>query len=83
MLLYIKISYCLYGISIVWIVLFHFKAFDTIPLLSDVVGFGELGVDIFLFLSAFGLCNSFEGNKNVRVFYLKRIIRIIPVWLFF
>lgn len=36
-----------------------------------------MGVDIFLLLSSFGLCNSYEKNK-IREFYRHRINRLLP-----
>lgn len=43
---------------------------------------GFIGVDIFLFLSGYGLCHSWEKN-NVSTFYSRRIKRILPMFLCF
>lgn len=43
---------------------------------------GFIGVDIFLFLSGYGLCRSFENN-DIRTFYKRRIQRILPMFLCF
>ena len=39
---------------------------------------GNIGVDIFLFLSAIGLFFSFSKNSNLKDFYKKRVLRIVP-----
>lgn len=39
----------------------------------------NLGVDAFLFLSAFGLCFSLKKN-DIKTFYFNRFKRIIPTW---
>ena len=38
----------------------------------------NVGVDIFLFVSAIGLYFSFTKNSNIKEFYKKRLLRIIP-----
>lgn len=43
---------------------------------------GYVGVDIFLFFSAFGLCHSYV-NSSLGNFYKKRFIRIVPIYLLF
>lgn len=43
---------------------------------------GEFGVDIFLFLSIIGLSYSIERN-NICDFYIHRIKRLFPMYLFF
>lgn len=39
---------------------------------------GNIGVDVFLFLSAVGLYFSFSKDSNLKNFYKKRVLRIIP-----
>lgn len=43
---------------------------------------GFIGVDIFLFLSGYGLCRSYENN-DLRTFYKRRFRRIMPMFLCF
>ena len=43
---------------------------------------GFVGVDIFLFLSGYGLCNSWKKN-SAKVFYARRFSRILPMFLLF
>ncbi len=43
---------------------------------------GFLGVDIFLFLSGYGLCRSWESHTPA-TFYRRRLWRILPLFLIF
>ena len=86
----------LLGISTLWVVLYHseipFSRNDgpglahLLYLLDYNVYFiksiGQIGVEIFLFLSAIGLYFSLEKNDNIKSFYIRRIKRIIPEYLF-
>ena len=42
---------------------------------------GNIGVDMFLFLSGIGLWFSWAKNPSVKRFYFRRFIRIYPAWL--
>lgn len=44
---------------------------------------GNVGVDVFFFLSAYGLCFSLNKSDNIAQFYKKRIKRLFPLYLFF
>lgn len=79
------------GLAMVWIVFFHWLnpiiENESIPQtlrvwISRVSGSGYLGVDIFLFLSSYGLCHSFSKN-NFGVYLYRRLIRIFPLFLIF
>lgn len=63
----------LFGISILYVILYH-SGF------APLFGRGYIGVDIFLFLSAFGLCFSLQKNSILR-FYLRRLNRIYPLFV--
>ena len=61
----------IYGISIFWVMLFHMKESHYFPTIKGsslyhawmgFVGMGNMGVDIFLFLS--GICLYFSFTKN-------------------
>ena len=76
----------LFGIATLMILFFH----STIEIPSSnwflkIIGFikqfGNTGVDIFLFLSAVGLYFSLKKDSNVKKFYIKRIVRILPALL--
>jgi len=85
----------LIGISTIWIMAYHSKVMYTFPdtdgfgHLIYVLGYhlylikslGQIGVDIFLFLSAIGLYRSFEKNGDILAFYKRRIKRILPEYL--
>lgn len=77
----------LMGIAAIWIVLFHIFLYvnsniGTPPWWISIFSEGYLGVDIFFFLSAYGLSASIEKNP-VTKFYKNRAIRIIPVNILF
>lgn len=69
----------LMGIATIMVLLFHFQAnFGTAPINAfSSIGYG--GVDIFLFLSGFGLINGYKGNT--RQFYIRRLARLYPTYL--
>ena len=71
------------GFAILWIMLFHipklsgFKPFDFI----QSIGYG--GVDIFIFLSGFGLYFAMlKYEKNLKKYYKNRFKRIMPEFWF-
>lgn len=77
----------LMGISIIWIVLFHIYLYyisvvEAYPWWISIFCEGYLGVDIFFFLSAYGLSVSIEKNSVAR-FYKNRAMRIIPANILF
>lgn len=75
----------IYGFAALWIVLFHYTDMGkakaaAIPKLSfiwDTLQLGNIGVDIFLFLSGIGLYYSFVKDHRILRFYYKRLVRII------
>lgn len=68
----------LMGIAILWVIFYHF-GFHT-PGFSHIARFGYAGVDIFMFLSGFGLFYSLNKNNNLGTYYKKRIVRIFPTY---
>lgn len=78
----------LMGIAIIWVVLYHFYFFPSFLGIKDVYPLkllfstGYLGVDIFLFLSSYGLCYSWTKN-NIKTFYANRFRRIYPMYLLY
>lgn len=69
----IKNRNAIFGFSILYIIFFH-SGFNPL------FGRGYIGVDIFLFLSAFGLCFSLEKH-SLLFFYLRRLNRIYPLFV--
>lgn len=73
----------LYGISILWIVLYHGIIFKKIELskglsvLTGILKHGNIGVEIFLFLSGVCLYYSMKKEFDIRNFYIKRLKRIV------
>lgn len=79
------------GLAILWIVVFHLFTpilnLDSIPVtlrtwLSRLFGSGYLGVDIFLFISTYGICFSYVHN-SFRTYILRRLRRLFPLFLLF
>lgn len=75
----------LMGVSILWIIGLHFYMYSAYPE-NSIWGFlfakGYLGVDVFLFLSAYGLCFSYNSN-TLPCFYKRRLLRLYPMYLLF
>ena len=76
----------LYGFSTLWILLFHCRtqipAEGLLRPLSYFQSLGNCGVEIFLFLSGFGLYHSMEKDSNILTFYKKRLLRVfLPSFL--
>lgn len=70
----------LMGVAMIFIMLFH-QYWISFPPFSAFHIWGHYGVDIFLFVSGFGLAFSLEKN-SIRVFYHNRIIRLLPLCIF-
>lgn len=76
---------CWMGISICLVMLLHIVMyrysddflFRTLKMLFLQ---GDAGVNVFFFLSAYGLCHSFENN-SISKYYRNRIARIYPMYL--
>lgn len=61
----------LMGVATIWIMLLHgyeLYKYISIPLISTFAKRGNVGVDIFLFLSGFGLWFSLSNDKNLSHF---------------
>lgn len=66
------------GFAIFWIFFYHTGV--DIPVLKHFFALGWLGVDIFFFLSGFGLSASLAKDSSFKRFFRKRFVRIIPCW---
>ena len=81
-----KFRSCIMGVATVMILVAHAFFYGDgfvstgSSYLDKVMILGISGVDIFLFLSGYGLVNSFKNN-NLRNFYKNRIIRLLPTLL--
>lgn len=65
------------GIAMVLVLVYHLFCWTYNPL--GRLNIGYVGVDIFLFLSGFGLCRSYESNP-LKKFYINRFKRIYPIY---
>lgn len=70
----------LMGIAMIIIILFHIDLART-DTFYGLRRMGNIGVDIFLFLSGIGLWFSWVKNPSYKHFYFRRFIRIYPAWL--
>lgn len=73
----------IYGFAAIWIVIYHIYlryCWPYIPVVSQIVAIGNMGVDIFVFLSAIGLSFSIEKNTT-KEFYLNRFKRVFVPFL--
>ncbi|WP_287622611.1 acyltransferase [Parabacteroides sp.] len=74
----------LMGFAIIWVMLLHGSELYPnvkIPLFTAIAERGNIGVDIFLFLSGFGLWFSYNKNTNIKNFYIRRFIRVVLPYL--
>lgn len=69
----------LMGWSILWVMMLHFT-FNQIKPLGFIAQYGFAGVDIFIFVSGFGLFHSLDKDDNIVHFYRKRLLRIFPTY---
>lgn len=65
------------GVGIIWVVLYHFQVKG---LLAPILTKGFMGVDLFMFVSGFGLFYSLKKNNDLLQFYKKRFVRIFPLY---
>lgn len=76
------------GIAMIGIIGYHLYLHDvdfyntSFKIFRNIFKYGYVGVDIFLFFSAYGLCHSWI-NSSAKNFYIKRFVRIVPIYLFF
>ena len=79
---YTDISECrseLMGWAIIWIMMLHFT-FTQIKPLGFVAQYGFAGVELFLFVSGFGIFFALEKSKNALLYYKRRLLRIFPTY---
>ena len=69
----------LMGWAILWIMMLHFT-FNQIKPLGFIAQYGFAGVEIFMFVSGFGLYYSLDKDRHIIRFYKKRLLRIFPTY---
>lgn len=70
----------LMGAAMLFIILFH-VALPREDAFFGLRRMGNVGVDMFLFLSGIGLWFSWTKNPDVRHFFVRRYLRIYPAWI--
>ena len=79
----------LMGLAALWVALYHSRSMDftqshilTAVHLAGPMQYlkymGNAGVDVFLFLSGYGLYHSLAGHPGIRQFYSRRFLKILP-----
>ena len=78
------------GLMILWVIFFHFDCKVNGFVLQTIKSDGYGGVDGFFFLSGMGLYISLCRDQNLKHFYCRRFIRILPtfypvlfIWILF
>lgn len=81
----------LFGCAMIGIVIFHLCEDILVNVKKGGSGYkfarlyeiliGSSGVEIFVILSGVGLCFAMHKNGNIRQFYRKRLIRIVPGYI--
>lgn len=78
----------LMGIATIFIVFLHAHSFakDSSAILHKIILFvfqkGDIGVNLFFLLSAYGLCYSYN-NSTIKSYYIKRFKRLMPMLLIY
>lgn len=70
----------LMGLAMIFVMLFHVWLPKSNPMYG-LVRCGNVGVDIFLFLSGIGLWYSWTKNPSLKHFFKRRYARVYPAWL--
>ncbi|MGO5523164.1 acyltransferase family protein [Phocaeicola plebeius] len=72
--------YILFAVACIWIFFRHTFYYNqySYGVIDPIIQIGDCGVDIFMFLSGYGLFFSYNNNPNPFIFYKKRVWRIIP-----
>ena len=74
----------LMGIACIWIMLFHNRSpWSGDGVINYILSKGNVGVDMFMFLSGVGSYYSFRKTPDVAAFYKKRSVRILFPYLLF
>lgn len=70
----------LMGFAMIAILLFHVGGLRHDTLAYCLSRCGNVGVDIFLFLSGIGLWFAWTKNPGLKQFYWRRYVRVYPAW---
>ena len=70
----------LMGAAMLFVILFHVGLSRGDPFYG-LRRCGNVGVDMFLFLSGVGLWYAWTKRPSIKTFYQRRLLRIVPTWL--
>lgn len=70
----------LMGLAMLFVILFHVYMPKSHAMYA-LHRCGNVGVDMFMFLSGMGLWYSWTKNPSLRGFFIKRYKRVYPIWL--
>ncbi|UEQ78261.1 acyltransferase family protein [Chryseobacterium arthrosphaerae] len=74
--------------AIIFVLMYHYRAFKHPQWIDDIGRFGWTGVDLFFVLSGFLISGQLfkeiegKGSFSLKIFYIKRFFRIIPAYFF-
>ena len=71
----------LMGVAILFIMLFHSGIVLKDGAMFSIFRNGDIGVEMFAFLSAIGVFRSLERNSSAIQFYKRRFVRIAPTYI--
>lgn len=71
----------LMGVAMLSVMFFHIVGSHHESLALSVAQCGDVGVDMFLFLSGMGLWYAWSKHPSLSYFYKRRFARIYPAWL--
>lgn len=70
----------LMGVAILLVALFHSSIVHANPTIDMICFIGDMGVDMFFFLSGMGMFYTYRKDTKPLQFYKKRMVRIVPAW---
>jgi len=72
------------GLMALLIIVYHARWTTNLPLFDNTVNrYGSIGVDVFVFVSGFGLAYALTKQQNVGVYMHRRFARILPAYYAF
>lgn len=69
------------GVAILWVVLYHIPVHTSISVLKFIQDIGYGGVDIFVFISGYGVYKSLDRDDNAYRFMARRLKRLLPSYI--
>ena len=69
------------GLAILWVALYHIPNHTSIPIFRFLQDIGYGGVDIFVFISGFGVYMSLKKDSDAGSFLGRRLKRLLPSYM--